>query len=264
LSIQLIEEFLQLCDGMVVLFSWSYLSRLWCVYEWACFLVFHEPENLTICTDSFYRDSTEEKFLAAVRLFSVDRCECSDPSDRNVLHKKIKEYYGCRENFERFFRVSVIAITARSLASRGARSKLGLTKWVTLAHDLGFEDLGNALSMADPAGWRRAVLDGKANAIAQDFQTAIKVQSDAWFAKHVAPILDETRKCCVQQKIFQKMQDHRNNVRKALTEHSLKRKLTMGPRLSDSMEDAVRSTKSGAAKLATQPKVGVGHRQTTR
>jgi len=180
-----------------------------------------------------------------------------------VLHKKIQEYYGCRENFERFFRVSVIAITARSLASRGARSKLGLTKWVKLAHDLGFEDLGNALSMADPAGWRRKVLAGKANAIAQDFQTAIKAQSDAWFAEHVAPILNETRKCTVQQKIFQKMQDHRCNVRKALTEHSLKRKLTMGPRLSDTPEDAVRSTKSSAVNFATQPKVGVADRQTT-
>mmetsp|Transcript_28236 Transcript_28236/g.50959 ORF Transcript_28236/g.50959 Transcript_28236/m.50959 type:complete len:709 (-) Transcript_28236:310-2436(-) len=246
LSIQLIEEFLQLCDGMVVLFSWSYLTRLWCVYEWACFLVFHEPENLVICIDSFYRDSTEDKFLDAVRSFSVDGCQCTDPSDWKILEKKIDEYYGCRENFERFLRVSVIAITARSLAARGARSKLGLTKWVKLAQDLGFEELAKALSVADPSAWRKAALDGEVKMIAQDFQTAIKAQNDIWFAENVAPILAAERRRAVQQKVYQKMQVHRRTVQRALTEHSLKRRLTIGPRLSDS----VRSMKSHASVAA--------------
>ena len=44
-----IEGFLKRCDGMVVLFSWHYFERLWCVFEWACFLVWHEPQSLHVC-----------------------------------------------------------------------------------------------------------------------------------------------------------------------------------------------------------------------
>ncbi|CAE8693488.1 unnamed protein product, partial [Polarella glacialis] len=106
LCILLIEEFIQLCDGMVVIFNWSYLTRLWCVYEWACFLVFHEPEDLTICAGSFYRDSTEALFLEAVRHFSVDACQCSVPADRDILEQKINGYYCSKGHFERFLQIT--------------------------------------------------------------------------------------------------------------------------------------------------------------
>eukprot|EP00930_Biecheleria_cincta_P052335 TRINITY_DN3759_c0_g1_i2.p1 TRINITY_DN3759_c0_g1~~TRINITY_DN3759_c0_g1_i2.p1 ORF type:complete len:674 (+),score=92.77 TRINITY_DN3759_c0_g1_i2:329-2350(+) len=218
LSIQLIEEFIQLCDGMIVLLSWSYFSRLWCVYEWACCLVFHEPENLLICAESFYRETTEDKFLHAIRYFSVDACQCSDQRDRCVLEQKIHDYYGSRNNFERFLQISVIAITARSLAARGARCKLGLSKWVQLADDLGFHELAEALRVADPVAWRRHALEGKVDSLTQDVQTLIKAQSDAWFAQRVAPILTMERARAVQQSVRKSMNLRKNSVRQARTE----------------------------------------------
>eukprot|EP00440_Ansanella_granifera_P025268 gb/GFBE01027443.1/.p1 GENE.gb/GFBE01027443.1/~~gb/GFBE01027443.1/.p1 ORF type:complete len:715 (+),score=114.20 gb/GFBE01027443.1/:1-2145(+) len=226
LSIHLIEEFIQLCDGMIVIFTWSYFNRLWCVYEWACFLVFHEPENLLICADSFYREATEDRFLEAVRNFSVDQCQCSDQRDRDILEQKIKAYYGCRKNFERFLRVSVIAITARSLAARGARSKLGLGKWVALACELGFDHLAEGLRMANPVAWRRTVLEGKTKSLTQDFQTGIKQQSDAWFENVITPILTAERKRAVQEHIYTDMIVRKHSIKKALTDNDFKRQIT--------------------------------------
>ena len=43
----LIENFLHRTDGMIVLLSWQYFERLWCVYEWAAFLVCHEPTKVS-------------------------------------------------------------------------------------------------------------------------------------------------------------------------------------------------------------------------
>merc|ERR1712216_356742 len=36
-----IEGFLCLSEGLIVLVSWNYFQRLWCIYEIACFLVAH-------------------------------------------------------------------------------------------------------------------------------------------------------------------------------------------------------------------------------
>ncbi|CAJ1448519.1 unnamed protein product [Effrenium voratum] len=110
---------------MVVILTWSYLQRLWCVYEWACFLVFHEPHDLVICAESLYRAGTEERFLESVRHFSVRSCQPGS------------QYYGCCENFERFLRV--IAITVRCLAARAARNHLCIGKWISLAEELGLK-----------------------------------------------------------------------------------------------------------------------------
>lgn len=50
-----------MCDGLVVVFTWAYFRRLWCVYEWACFLVFHDPVDLILSTETAYRASTEDR-----------------------------------------------------------------------------------------------------------------------------------------------------------------------------------------------------------
>jgi len=222
LSIQLIEEFMQLCDGMVVIFTWSYLERLWCVYEWACFLVFHEPHDLVICAESLYRAGTEERFMESVRRFSVEKSQCTDPQDRTILEQKISEYYGCSENFERFLRVSVIAIIGRCLASRGARNRTGLCNWVALADELGFKDLANGLRLADPDAWRQQALD-EVETSKQDLQSCIKAQNDAWFADHISPILAAERRRAVQVNVFRTMLLRKHYVRKALSDTSFKR-----------------------------------------
>ncbi|CAJ1394962.1 unnamed protein product [Effrenium voratum] len=217
-SIQLIEEFIQLCDGMVVILTWSYLQRLWCVYEWACFLVFHEPHDLVICAESLYRAGTEERFLESVRHFSVRSCQCSDPADRSVLRQKISEYYGCCENFERFLRVSVIAITVRCLAARAARNHLCIGKWISLAEELGLKELAAGLQKAAPQAWRQQAMEEQVS----DMQFYIKAQSDTWFAEHMFPILAAERRRAVQRHIFRTMILRKETVRRALSDSNFK------------------------------------------
>lgn len=64
----LLEEFLVLSDGLVSM-SWTYFERLWCVYEWACFLVFHGSESITLCASAVVRPTTLPHLLASIRDF---------------------------------------------------------------------------------------------------------------------------------------------------------------------------------------------------
>merc|ERR550537_1415480 len=48
ICVRLIEEFLKLSDGFIVLLSWQYFTRLWCIYEWACFLRLHHPLDIQV------------------------------------------------------------------------------------------------------------------------------------------------------------------------------------------------------------------------
>merc|ERR1712046_438559 len=38
LGVSLIEEFVERCEGMIVVLTWQYFERLWCVFEWATML----------------------------------------------------------------------------------------------------------------------------------------------------------------------------------------------------------------------------------
>eukprot|EP00435_Cladocopium_sp_Y103_P071428 s182_g37.t1 len=53
LSINLLDNFIQRCDSMCVLFCWTYLQRLWCVYEWACVLIHKPTEKAYISKQQF-------------------------------------------------------------------------------------------------------------------------------------------------------------------------------------------------------------------
>ncbi|CAK9063522.1 unnamed protein product [Durusdinium trenchii] len=63
LCVNLLEEFIALSDGMIVLASWNYFSRLWCVYEWVCGLLIHSAMEIEILADPFIRDSTVEAWF---------------------------------------------------------------------------------------------------------------------------------------------------------------------------------------------------------
>ena len=63
---QALEEFLSRCDRMIVLLSWHYFSRLWCMYEWAAFLVHHHPRELHVRVDGMMRKASAEAFRQSV------------------------------------------------------------------------------------------------------------------------------------------------------------------------------------------------------
>mmetsp|Transcript_9142 Transcript_9142/g.19683 ORF Transcript_9142/g.19683 Transcript_9142/m.19683 type:complete len:653 (-) Transcript_9142:355-2313(-) len=192
LSVLLIEEFLQLSDGLVVLLNWTYLTRLWCVYEWACFLAYHDPSDIIVCAEPFYRKATEPLFLDAVRNFKVENCQCFDPRDRSVLIGKVAEYYRSTKDFEEFLQFTVIACMARCLTGWASRSPTAIEAWARMAEELEFDDLAGELWMVDPSVWRNQIIEQKGedggNA-SFDMQAAMLEQRDEWFNARIAPMV---------------------------------------------------------------------------
>lgn len=108
---------------------------------------------------TFVKEETLPLYLGAVRNFSLANTKCGFEEDRRVLEAKINEAYVSKDHFEVLVQATVIALMARSMAFRAGRSpKLYETyyqPWVTLARDLGMNDLANALGSCDCLTWRR-------------------------------------------------------------------------------------------------------------
>jgi len=159
LSISLIEKFLAKCDSMCVIFTWTYLERLWCVYEWACVLVSKPPEKVFLQTELFVKEETLPLYLDAVRHFSLKTTKCFDTDDRKVLEGKIATEYASTEAFETLVQATVIALMARSMAFRAGRSpsleKTFFTPWIMLARELGFSELADSLQTCRSSDWRK-------------------------------------------------------------------------------------------------------------
>merc|ERR1712139_172096 len=90
--VSLIEGFLKQSNGLVVLLSWHYFTRLWCVYEWACFLRLHHPLRITIACDAFLKSNPEETlplYIESIRKLSVRNAQCLHESDHQILEEKV-------------------------------------------------------------------------------------------------------------------------------------------------------------------------------
>mmetsp|Transcript_68405 Transcript_68405/g.154916 ORF Transcript_68405/g.154916 Transcript_68405/m.154916 type:complete len:727 (+) Transcript_68405:62-2242(+) len=211
LYIELIEEFLQFCDGLIVIFCWHYFTRLWCVYEWACFLVYHEPEDVTMAGECFYRSCTEQRFLDEVRDFKVSNCQCFVAADRIILSEKIREYYVDDKAFEHFLKFTVIALAGRCLALRAARSRHRFERWAVLAEECGFHELAAGLGSANPAAWREAALALRGNS-RRDIQASIQEYCQGWFKLEVAPLIHQERLRCVRGNVLTRMAARRSSV----------------------------------------------------
>ena len=58
------------------------MTRLWCVYEWVCFLLCHDPMDIEICADPFVRESTLPLFIDAIGNFKLSSCQCFREASR--------------------------------------------------------------------------------------------------------------------------------------------------------------------------------------
>eukprot|EP00931_Biecheleriopsis_adriatica_P044756 TRINITY_DN25630_c0_g1_i1.p1 TRINITY_DN25630_c0_g1~~TRINITY_DN25630_c0_g1_i1.p1 ORF type:complete len:670 (+),score=152.96 TRINITY_DN25630_c0_g1_i1:132-2141(+) len=158
--INLLEKFIQKCEFMCVVFTWTYLDRLWCVYEWACVLVHKEPSKVFMQTELFVKEETLPLYIETVRYFALGRTKCFIESDRAILKAKIRDEYVSEEAFEKLVQATAIALMARSMAFRAGRSaemhKRFFIPWVQLANDLGMCDLANALGRSNSGQWRKA------------------------------------------------------------------------------------------------------------
>lgn len=196
--VNLIEEFLRQSDHLVVVCSWHYFSRLWCVYEWAAFLVYHDFEKMHMCVDCFLRPSTVDSYIGAIKSVSVERSQCFDESDRKTLRKKVNEYYVSTEMFENFVRKSAIALMADCVIRMESRNysltESDLAPWIALAKELGYDKIAEALSAAEPLEWRKSTIKEAAEAGESTWQKRFGQKIDAWFTERMNPILVATRK----------------------------------------------------------------------
>jgi hypothetical protein len=203
-----LEDFLRRSDGMVVLLTWEYFSRLWCIYEWASFLVYHPAKDVDICADFFLKPATQSLYLRCIANFSVAKANCDVESDRVILQAKILQHFVSVDAFELFAKSTAVALLAKTAARRGGRNQSDyeseFVPWIDLAVELDLIGLADALKTACPIAWRssaRAWLDphhdciGKAaRAWLEDLDALI----EAWFDRHVAPELLKIKARCVQ------------------------------------------------------------------
>ena len=191
LSINLLDNFIQRCDSMCVLFCWTYLQRLWCVYEWACVLIHKPTEKVYLQTELFVREETLPLYLQAVRNFSLAKTKCGVEADREVLEAQIRQAYISKQQFEVLVKATVIALMARSMAFRAGRSpKLYFTyfqPWVALAFELGMDELGSALDSCDCLTWRRVATISSENSGGKKVQPQDRPASAAEVRELMSP-----------------------------------------------------------------------------
>lgn len=222
--ISLLEKFIQRCDHMCVLFTWAYLERLWCVYEWACVLVLKTPDKIWMQTELFMKDDSLPLYLDNVRYFSLARTKCFVESDREILKAKIAETYVSEAAFEELVKATAIALMARSMAFRAGRSlelyRRFFVPWVELAKELGFTDLARALAQGRALDWRKKAaaactspvstpvtspssagkltLLGRLGCVLGMKADVFHVDLNAWFTEDVAPVLNVLRSKAVK------------------------------------------------------------------
>jgi hypothetical protein len=208
--INLIESFIRRCDGMTVLLSWQYFDRLWCVYEWAVFLVHHSVKDVEVCCDMFLRDSTHQQYLDSIRNFSVANSQCHVEADRAILKAKVAEYYNSEEHFEKFAKCSAIAVMMKTLMRVAGRYHEGsddsVSEWVDLAAVCVLDELVQILKTAEPNEWRsQAQTDAGANAAnvglgasAHKWQVRLSELIDNWFEASVNPYVEKVKTECVR------------------------------------------------------------------
>jgi len=228
--ITLIEEFIRRSDGMVVLFSWDYFDRLWCVYEWAAFLVHQSAEQVEMCVEFFLRPSTRALYLHSIKTFSVRNAKCFHEPDRVLLKDKIYQYYISEAAFERFAKYTVIAVLSRIAVHRSGRSAREMEEELrplrALAEELQLPALKEALLKPNPILWRRRALrartwgrtlseksdsaekagmgrtDSLSNlASSLNWQMGYRASIDAWFKTEVLPVLAMVKAECVRSDI---------------------------------------------------------------
>ncbi|CAL1165355.1 unnamed protein product [Cladocopium goreaui] len=195
--VNLLEEYIIFCDGLVVLVPWTYFTRLWCVYEWVCFLLCHDPMDIEICADPFVRESTLPLFIDAIGNFKLSSCQCFREADRPILYNKVEKYYKSIDSFEKFLKFTAIALFVRCTAQRrSAKAVSALEPWRYLAERQGFSALADRISemMQKLPEWREGAVKSATGGGTNDVQTAVLQQVEEWFKAKMVPMIVQMRK----------------------------------------------------------------------
>ena len=190
--VNLLEEYIVFCDGLVVLVPWTYFTRLWCVYEWVCFLLVHSPMDIEICADPFVRDATLPLFIDAIGHFKLENCQCFREADRPILYAKVKSYYKSVGHFESFLKLTAIALFARCTAQRrSGKAITALEPWRKLAAEQGFAELAEKIERMKELlpKWRDAAVRFATGTATHDVQTAVLKEVESFFEKQINPLI---------------------------------------------------------------------------
>lgn len=110
------EDFIRISNGAVVLLNALYLTRLWCLFEWACFIRFIHPSQIFV--GFFYFTQGEPAKWEHLRLISdisLAGVRCSVEADRAILVRKVEQEFHSEAQFVRFVQLSLIALIVRDL-----------------------------------------------------------------------------------------------------------------------------------------------------
>eukprot|EP00808_Paulinella_micropora_P022414 g67598.t1 len=174
------EEFVSISEGAIVLLSAKYLTRLWCIYEWACFLRYLKPRHVFVGFWGFLANSAAHFYdphFAALRALSLESLQCTREEDRPILLRKVDEdrpillrkveqFYVSPDAFVRLVRLSVIALIVRDLMlgiGKYNEDAFGIyiEPWLSLATELEFPELvGLVRGFNCPKKWEQCDLPG--------------------------------------------------------------------------------------------------------
>ena len=208
--ISMLEDFVERSDGLLVILTWGYFKRLWCVYEWCCFLHRFNPLKVSLCVNAFLRPSTLALYVDSIENFRVANAGCAVETDRVILKDKIIQYYKSISHFEMFLKATATALMARVGILRAGFKPytydVEYMPWVDLAGRLRMNELKGVLLTARPEEWASNAKQASASATTrisigvgsrawvEQFQASI----DEWFEEKVTPILDVIKGDCIR------------------------------------------------------------------
>ncbi|KAG8457499.1 hypothetical protein KFE25_004135 [Diacronema lutheri] len=151
-----IQDFILLSDEMIALLPWTYFERIWCMFEWACFLAAKQPRYLHVACEFMLTHDSAPMYVRAIRDLSVEHAHCTVAADRLILVAMINSSFRSVAAFELFAKVTAVALLARTTAKQAGRSGVDefAQTWVELAVELKQPRLAAALRAAECARWR--------------------------------------------------------------------------------------------------------------
>lgn len=224
-----IERIVQRADQLIVLLSWNYFSRLWCLFEWAVFLCSQPATSVFLRMVPLQTGRNTLMWVQAIQNLSVKDAACELSEDKRFLEEKVGLYFKGASlhrsfrTFERFVQFTAIAVIATANTEYlGSERTLPIffDPWIQLAKRLEFHELAAALSVLVTRSTRRpdlplvcwwhqeatleaAVRQESAHGVQHEFRPDLfRKRIRAWFDRDVIPLIEAERNNALRPAAF--------------------------------------------------------------